>query len=158
MTFRPHFRCEVSILLVCIIITAVGQKRHCLDRECEDIIVPLFIEPVHEMFLEPGQCLPFWRSAVREAEIAEHALEVWLVEIADVPENGLIASVAGRHIHRVHDLLEIIVNDFYERALLHIVLHYFIQALEIVLAVVFSDEIVEIHQEFRSCDCAHELR
>ena len=157
MAFRPHLRREVSIILVRIIIPAVGQERHCLDREGQDIMVPFLIEPVHEMFLQPGQCLPFRRSAVREAEIAEHALEIRLVEIADVPENRLIAAVSRRHVHRVHDLLEVIVNDFLQRALLGIVLDHLSESFRIVLSIVLADEIVEVHQKFRSSDRSHEL-
>ena len=120
-------------------------------------MVPFLIEPVHEMLLQPGQCLPFRRSAVREAEIAEHALEIRLVEIADVPEYRLIAAVACRHIHRVHNLLEVIVNDFFQGSLFGVAFDHFTESVEVVFTVVLPDEIIHIHKELRCSHGSHEL-
>ena len=55
-----------------------------------------------------------------EAEIREHALEIRLVEVSYVPEHCLISPVAGRHIHGVDYLLEIIVYDLHEGAALSV--------------------------------------
>ena len=157
MSLGPHLSREVSILLVSEIISAIGKQRHCLDRECEDIVVPLFVEPVHEMFLNPGKGLPLRCGSVRESEIAEHATEIRLVEIADVPEHCLVSPVAGRHIHGMYDLLEIIVDDLDESTFLEIVLHHLVETAQIVVTVILPHEVVEIHQELRCSHCTHEL-
>ena len=110
------------------------------------------------MLLEPAERLPPGSGTVREAEVAEHALEVVLVEIAYVPEHGLVAPVAGGHVHRVHHLLEVVVDDLDERALLGVELHDIVEVSEVVVAVVLADEVVEVHQELRGGHRAHELR
>ena len=118
VSLAPHLGGEVGIVLVNEIVSSVGEQGHGLDREGQDGMVPLLVEPIHEMFLEPVQGLPLRGGAVREAEIAEHSLEVCLVEVADVPEDGLVTAVPRRHVHGVHDLLEIIVDHLGQGALL----------------------------------------
>ena len=157
MSLRPHLGREVGILLVREIVSAVGKQGHGLHREGEDVVVPLLIEPVHEMLLEPGQRLPLRLGAVREGEFAEYSAEIRLVEVADVPEHGLVSPVARRHVHGVHDLLEIIVDDLDESTLLEIVLHHLVETGQVVVAIVLPDEVVEIHQELRSGHGSHEL-
>ena len=158
VALRPHLGGEVGVLLVGIIVAAVGQQRHRLDREGQDVVVALLVEPIHEVLLQPGEGLPLRRRPVRKTEVAEHALEIGLVKVADVPEHGLVAAVAGRHVHRMHDLLETIVDDLAERAFLDIVLHDLVQAVQVVVAVILADEIVQVHQELRRRDGTHELR
>ena len=109
------------------------------------------------MLLEPGQRLPLRLGAVREGEFAEYSAEIRLVEVADVPEHGLVSPVARRHVHGVHDLLEIIVDDLDESTLLEIVLHHLVETGQVVVAIVLPDEVVEIHQELRSGHGSHEL-
>ena len=53
VSLRPHLGCEVGIFRIGEIVLAVGKEGHSLDREGQDIVVPLLIEPVHEMLLEP---------------------------------------------------------------------------------------------------------
>ena len=153
----PHLSGEVSIILVKVVVTAVGQKGHGLHREGQDVAAALLVEPVHKVLLEPVERLPLRRRSVREAELAEHALKVVLVEVADVPEHGLVTPVARRHIHRVDNLLEVIVDDLDQSALLDIVLHNVIEVFEVVVAVVLADKVIQIHKELRSRYRAHEL-
>ena len=120
-------------------------------------MVSLLIEPVHEMLLQPVEGLPLGGASVREAEVAEHSLEVVLVEIADVPEHGLVAPVAGRHIHRVDDLLEVVVDYLDKGPLLHVQLHHVIQVVKVVVAVVLADEVIHIHKELGGGDSSHKL-
>ena len=153
----PHLGCEVGVILVGEIVAPVGQQGHGLHRECEDVLVALLVEPVHEVLLEPVQGLPLGRSAVGEAEVAEDALEIGLVEIADIPEHGLVAAVSGRHVHGMDHLLEAVVDHLGKRALLDIVLNDLVEALQIVVAIVLADEVVQIDEELRSSHGAHEL-
>ncbi len=157
VSLGPHLGGEVGVLLVGIVVATVGEQSHSLHREGEDIVVAFLVEPVHEMLLEPAEGLPLRGGAVRETEVAEHAVEIRLVEIADVPEHGLIAAVARRHVHRVDHLLEIVVDDLEQGALLDVVLHHVIKMLEVVVTVILADEIVQVHQELRSGHRAHEL-
>ena len=158
MSLGPHLRREVGIFLVDEIVLAVGQQSHRLDREGQDVAVPLLVEPVHEMLLEPGKGLPLRLAAVRETEVAEHAAEVALVEVADVPEHRLIPTVAGRHIHGMYNLLEVVVDDFHKRPLLGVHLHDVLKVIEIVVTVVLADEVVKVHQELRRRHRTHKLR
>ena len=57
----------------------------------------------------------------------------------------------------MHDLLEIVVDNLGKRTLLYVVLDYGIELVEVVVAVVLADEVIEIHQELRSCYGTHEL-
>ena len=157
VSLGPHLGREVGIFLVDEIVLAVGQQRHCLDREGQDVAVPLLVEPVHEVLLEPGKGLPLRLAAVRETEVAEHAAEVALVEVADVPEHRLIPTVAGRHIHGMYNLLEVVVDDFHKRPLLGVHLHDVLKVIKIVVTVVLADEVVKVHQELRGRNGSHEL-
>ena len=53
VSLGPHLGREVGIFLVDEIVLAVGQQRHRLDREGQNVAVSLLVEPVHEMLLEP---------------------------------------------------------------------------------------------------------
>ena len=53
MALGPHLCCEIGIFLVDEIVATVSEERHGLNRESEYIMVSLFVEPVHEMLLEP---------------------------------------------------------------------------------------------------------
>ncbi len=153
----PHLGGEVGIFLVDEIVFAICQQCHRLYRESQDVAASLLIEPVHEMLLKPGKSLPLRLAAVREAEITEHAAEITLIEVADVPEHGLVATVARRHIHRMHHLLEVVVDDLDKGPLLGVHLHNILKMVEIVVTVVLADEIVKVHQELRSSHRPHEL-
>ena len=153
----PHLGREIGILLVHEIVLAVGQQGHGLYREGKDIVIAFLIEPLHEMLLQPGEGLPLGSCSVREAEIAEHAAEIGLVEVADVPEYGLIAAVARRHVHGVHHLLEVVVDHLHQRTLFDVVLHHRVQFVQVVVPVVLADEIVQVHQELGRCHGTHEL-
>ncbi len=157
MALGPHLGGEIGVVLVEIVVSAVGEKSHGLHWEGEDVAAALLVEPVHEMLLQPVERLPLRCAAVREAKIPEHTLKIVAVEIADVPEHGLVAPVAGRHVHRMHDLLEIVVYHLDERALLGVELHDLIKTGEVVIPVVLADEIIEVHQELRRGHGPHEL-
>ena len=136
---------------------SVGEEGHRLHGEGEDVMVAFLVEPVHEMALQPVEGLPLGGGAVGETEVAEDALEVGLVEVADVPEDGLVTAVAGGHVHGVDDLLEAVVDDLAQGALLGVVLNDVVEVLEIIVTVVLADEIVEVHQELGGGYRAHEL-
>ena len=153
----PHLGGEIGILLVGIVVPAVGQEGHRLHREGEDVVVALLVEPVHKMLLQPGQRFPLGGASVRETEVSEHAVEIRLVKIADVPEHRLVSPVAGRHVHRMHHLLEAVVDDLGEGAGFAVDFHHLVQALQVILSVVLADEIVQVHQEFRGGHGAHKL-
>ena len=109
------------------------------------------------MLLQPAEGVPDGSGAVGETEVTEHALEVGLVKITDVPEHSLVAAVAGGHVHGVNHLLEIVVDDLDQGALLEIVLYHRVQLGEIVVAIVLAQEVVKVHQELRSGHGAHKL-
>ena len=69
----------------------------------------------------------------------------------------ILPSVSGRHIHRMNNLLETIINDLSERPLFACVFDNFIQTLKIILSVVLLYEIVKVHEVFRSGYGAEEL-
>ena len=153
----PHLGGEVGVVLVGEVVAAVGQQGHRLHREGEDVVVALLVEPVHEVALQPVEGLPLRLRPVREVEVAEHALEVGLVEVADVPEHGLVAAVAGGHVHGVDNLLEVVVDDLHQGALLDVVLHDVVQVVQVVVTVVLADEVVQVHQKLRRGHGTHEL-
>ena len=109
------------------------------------------------MPLKPVKSLPLRRRTVREAELSEYSLKIILVKITDVPEYGLISPVAGRHVHGMHNLLEIVVDDLYKGPLLDIQLHHLIKTVDVVIPIVLADEVVKIHKELRSGHGTHEL-
>ena len=157
VSLGPHLSGEVGIIRVGEIVASVGEQCHGLHREGQKVIVALLVEPVHKVLLQPVEGLPFRSRSVREAEVTEHALEVVAVKVTYVPKNGLIATVACRHVHRVHNLLEVVVDDLHEGALLGIHFHDVVQVLEVIVTVVLADEIVQVHQELRSGHRSHEL-
>src|SRR5574344_461327 len=109
------------------------------------------------MLLKPRKGFPFWGRAVRKPEISKYSVEIRFIEIADIPEHGLISSITGRHIHRMNNLLEVIVNHLGKGSLLYVELDNLVQHRKIVIPIILSDEIIEIHQEFRGSDCSHKL-
>ena len=57
----------------------------------------------------------------------------------------------------MHDLLEIVVDNLHEGPLLDIHLHHVLKVVDVVVAIVFPDEIVKVHQELGSGYRTHEL-
>ena len=53
VSFSPHLGREVCILGIGEVIVSVRQQGHGLHGESKDVVVPLLVEPVHEMLLEP---------------------------------------------------------------------------------------------------------
>ena len=57
----------------------------------------------------------------------------------------------------MHNLLEVVVDDLDKGSSLDIHLDDILKMVNVVVAIVLPDEIVEIHQEFRGSYCSHEL-
>ena len=158
MSLSPHFCREIGVVLIHIVVFTVGEKSHCLNRERHNIFCAFFVEPIHKSLLQPRQSFPYGLRSVREHKVSENALEIRLVEIAHVPENCLVASVSGRHIHRMYYLLEVVVNYVSESTLFCVQLDDGVNLSDIVVPIVLANEVIHIHKELRSGDCAHELR
>ena len=70
-------------------------------------------------------------AEIGEDEIAEHRIEIVLIVNGNVPEYALIAARGGRLVDAVHHLL-------------HVVGDFFAVGFQIIVAVVFAGEVVEI--------------
>ena len=95
MAFSVHFGCEIAPFLVANLIT-VGEQGHSLHREGERSLEPFCIEPFHKTFLQPAEAVPVRSASVREAELAEEALEIVFVIVSHIPEHGLEVSGSCR--------------------------------------------------------------
>ena len=125
------------------------QQGHRLDREGEDGLRALGIEPFHEALLEPGKRIPVRTAAVGEDEIAEDALEIEAVVVGNVPEHGLEIAGTGMLVDGIDDLLEAVGNDLVDGAAFLVQVHDLVGTLVVVFPVFLLDEIVHVHQEFR---------
>ncbi len=157
VAFAPHFSRKVGVFFIRIVVASIGEQRHRFNRKSKEVAAAFFVEPAHEVLLQPGKGFPFGSSAVGETEVGKNSFEIGFVEVAYIPEDCLVAAVSCRHIHGVHHLLEAVVYHFCEGARLAVVFHHLIKAGEIVIAIVPAYEVVHIHQELRSGHGAHEL-
>ena len=142
-----HLGREVAPLLVEAFAVAVGQQGHRLDGEGEQRLGALLVEPLHEALLQPRKAGPVGLLAVGEVELAENRLEVILVIVSHVPEDGLVVAGAGGLVERVDDLLEAVGDDLVDGALLERQVDHLVGAVVVVLAILQSEEVVHVHQE-----------
>ena len=114
---------------------AVGQHRSGNDREGQNGFGALLIEPFEEEILQLRHAWPHWFAEIGEDEIAEHRIEIVLIVNGNIPKHALIAARGGRLVDAVHHLL-------------HMVGDFFGMGFQIIVAVVFAGEVVEISQKF----------
>ena len=124
---------------------AVGQHRSGNDGEGQNGFGAFLIEPFEEEVLQLRHARPHWFAEIGENEIAEHRVEIVLVVNGNIPEYALIAACGGRLVDAVHHLL-------------HMVGNFFAVGFQIVVAVVFAGEVVEIGQKFHRRHRAGKLR
>ena len=84
-------------------------------------------------------------AEIGEDEIAEHRVKIVLIVNGNIPEYALIAACGGRLVDAVHHLL-------------HMVGDFFAMGFQIIVAVVFAGEVVEIGQKFHCGHRAGKLR
>ena len=80
--------------------------------------------------METADAFPRRAVAIREDEVAEHALEVVFIKDRDVPEHTLVTASGGGLIERVNDVLEVVLDLEGVHG-------------EIVIAVVLAGEVIE---------------
>ena len=153
MSFGIHFSGEVAIFLIQYI-AVFGQECHCLYRECQNGACTLLIKPFHKTLLQPAKRIPVGFASVGENKVLEKAIEIILVIISHIPENCLEIAGTRRLVDGIYDLLETVCDDFIDRSLFQRQVCQFIQMFIIVLSVFQTNEIVHVHQEFRSGTCA----
>ena len=158
VAFGVHLGGEVGHVLVDEVAVFVVEQGHRLDGEGDDGLGALLVEPLHEALLQPAETLPVGFAAVGEAEFAEEALEVRLVIVGDVPEHRLEVAGAGGLVQRVDDLLEAVGDHLVHRLLLEAEVDDAVGLFVVVFAVVFLDEVVEVHEELRGGAGAAEHR
>ena len=149
MSLSIHFCGEVAPFFVDDV-AIFGQQSHSLYGEGEYGFGALFVEPLHEAFLQPAEAFPVGLAAVREVEIAEETFEIRLVIVSDVPEHSLIVACSGRLVDGVDNLLEAVGDHLVYGTLLEGKVNYLVGFLPVVLAVLQTDEVVEVHQKLRS--------
>ena len=135
----------------------VIQKIHRLHRKCEQLAAAFLIEPAHEALLQPVDRSPLHGGAIRENEVLKHPLEIWAVEIGDVPEHALIPARRRRLIERIHHLLERVGDHLVNAAFAVGEVDGLIRVQIIVVAVLFADEVIHVAEPFRRGHCAAEL-
>ena len=144
ITFRQLFRHFVGEHGV-FAFAAVGQHRSGNDREGQNGFGALLIEPFEEEVLQLRHARPHRFAEIGEDEIAEHRVEIVLIVNGNIPKYALIAARGGGLVDAVHHLL-------------HVVGDFFAVGFQIIVAVVFAGEVVEISQKFHRCHRAGKLR
>ena len=144
IAFRQLFRHFVSEHGV-FAFAAVGQHRSGNDREGQNGLGTLLIEPFEEEVLQFCHARPDRFAEIGEDEIAEHRVEIVLIVNGNIPEYALIAARGGRLVDAIHHLL-------------HMVGDFFGVGFQIIVAVVFTSEVVEIGQKLHRCHRAGKLR
>ena len=157
VALRKHFGSVVSPFLIDII-SAIIQQVQSLDREGEDLLQTLLIQPFHKALLQPGHRLPLHFCAIWEYEIREHTIKIRLVEVCAVPEDGLEITSSGRLIQRIDDLLKLVSNNLVDTAMTIGKINYLICVQVIIVAIVLADEVIKIRDELRGGDCTGKLR
>ena len=125
--------------------TAVGQHCGGHDREGQNGFGAFLIEPFEEEVLQLRHARPHRFAEIGEDEIAEHRVEIVLIVNGNIPKHALIAASGGGLVDAVHYLL-------------HVVGDFFAVGFQIIIAVVFAGEVVEISQKFHRRHRAGELR
>ena len=144
IAFRQLFRHFVSEHGV-FAFAAIGQHRSGHDREGQNGFGTLLVKPFEEEVLQLRHARPHRFTEIGEDKIAEHRVKIVLIVNGNIPEYALIAARGGRLVDAVHHLL-------------HVVGDFFAVGFQIIVAVVFAGEIVEISQKFHCRHCAGELR
>ena len=124
---------------------AVGQHRGGYNREGQNGFGALLVKPFKEEVLQLRHAWPHWFTEIREDEIAEHRVKIVLIVNGNIPEYTLITACGGRLVDAVHHLL-------------HMVGDFFGVGFQIIVAVVFAGEVVEISQKFHRRHRAGKLR
>ena len=114
---------------------AVGQHRSGHDGESQNGFGAFLIEPFEEEVLQLRHARPHRFAEIGEDEIAEHRVEIVLIVNGNIPEYALIAACGGGLVDAVHHLL-------------HMVGDFFAVGFQIIVAVVFAGEVIEIGQKF----------
>ena len=110
---------------------AIGQHRSGHDGEGQNGFGAFLIEPFEEEVLQLRHARPHRFAEIGEDEIAEHRIEIILIVNGNIPEYALITARGGGLVDAVHHLL-------------HVVGDFFAVGFQIIVAVVFAGEIVEI--------------
>ena len=124
---------------------AVGQHRSGYDWEGQNGFGALLVKPFKEEVLQLRHAWPHWFAEIGEDEIAEHRVEIVLIVNGNIPEYALITACGGGLVDAVHHLL-------------HMVGDFFTVSFQIIVAVVFAGEVVEIGQKFHRRHRAGKLR
>ena len=124
---------------------AVGQHCGGHDGESQNGFGALLVKPFKEEVLQLRHAWPHWFTEIREDEIAEHRVEIILIVNGNIPEYALITACGSGLVDAVHHLL-------------HMVGDFFGMGFQIIVAVVFAGEVVEISQKFHRRHRAGKLR
>ena len=124
---------------------AVGQHRSGHDGESQNGFGAFLIEPFEKEVLQLRHAWPHRFTEIGEDEIAEHCVKIVLIVNGNIPEYALIAACGGRLVDAVYHLL-------------HMVGNFFGMGFQIIVAVVFAGEVVEISQKFHRRHRAGKLR
>ena len=114
---------------------AVGQHRSGHDGESQNGFGAFLIEPFEEEVLQLRHARPHRFAEIGEDEIAEHRVEIVLIVNGNIPKYALIAARGSGLVDAVYHLL-------------HMVGDFFAVGFQIIVAVVFAGEVVEISQKF----------
>ena len=147
VTLSIHLGSELTPLLVLALTIAIGQQCHGLNRERQQGLGALFVEPLHETLLQPGETLPVGLGPIGEVEVAEDTLKIVTVIVSHIPEHCLIVACTSRLIQRVDDLLEIVSDNLIDGTLLQREVGLLIGTLIVIQSILLTDEVVHIHQE-----------
>ena len=124
---------------------AVGQHRSGHNGEGQNGFGALLVKPFKEEVLQLRHAWPHRFTEIGEDKIAEHCVKIVLIVNGNIPEYALIAARGGRLVDAVHHLL-------------HMVGNFFGMGFQIIVAVVFAGEVVEISQKFHCRHRAGKLR
>ena len=124
---------------------AIGQHCGGHDGEGQNGFGAFLIEPFEEEVLQLRHARPDRFAEIGKDEIAEHRIEIILIVNGNIPEYALITARGGGLVDAVHHLL-------------HVVGDFFAVGFQIIVAVVFAGEVVEISQKFYRRHRAGKLR
>ena len=136
-----HFVCKHGVFAF----AAVGQHRSGYNREGQNGFGALLVKPFEEEVLQLRHARPQRFAEIGEDEIAEHRVKIVLIVNGNIPKHALIAARGGRLVDAVYHLL-------------HVVGDFFAVGFQIIIAVVFAGEVVEIGQKFHRRHRAGKLR
>lgn len=140
---RPHLRGKVRPFGIDVAIAVVQQVQR-LHGECQNLAPAFLVEPAHEPLLQPVHGVPAHGRTVREHEVLEHASEIGVIEISDVPEDALVAPRRGRLIQRVNHLLKRIGDHLINAALSRGEIRLRVGVEVVFVAILLADVIIEI--------------